>query len=358
MRAALVALVVAACAAPLDTSSAVKHPELPLGPAPGPGAEMRIHLIDVGQGAATLIEFSCGVVLVDTGGEQNGYFDSERHLIDYLDRFFRTHAQLHSTIALLVLTHPHVDHTRSALAVFRRYKVQNVVTDGMILGSGGDQVADLLAAARHARIGDERIHARDVPPAGIHDAIVDPISCADGDPDIRAFWGAVTSRDVAWDHDALDNGNNHSVVMRFRLGQASFLVTGDLEREGIAQVVTKFGAELRAEVWQVGHHGSWNATTKPLLDAIQPKLALIAMGRVERQDTWSAWAYGHPRIEAIELLEAALSGPRRDAIHVLVGTGPHAFVPRDITAPIYATGWDGNVDVTLHADGRVIVHHH
>ena len=346
------------CGAPIDTSSAIHHPELPPGPAAGPNTEMRIHLIDVGQGAATLIEFSCGVVLVDTGGEQNNMFNSEQNLIRYLERFFRIHKNLHSTIALLVLTHPHIDHTRSAMAVFRHFHVQNVVTDGMIVGSGGDQVADLLSAAQHAHIGDERIRARDVPPSGIHDQIVDPISCDDGDPDIRAFWGAVTSKDVDWDHDAIDNANNDSVVMRFRLGRASFLITGDLERAGIAEVVKKFGPELRADVWEVGHHGSWNATTKPLLDAIQPKLALISMGRVERQDTWSAWAYGHPRTEAIELLEPALTGAKREAIQVSVGTGAKSFLSHQVTAPIYATGWDGDVIVTLHADGRERVRIH
>lgn len=353
----VLALVAAACATPREPRSTLPHAALPLGPAPGPAATMRIHLIDVGQGAATLVEFSCGVVLVDTGGEQNDLVDSEQRLIAYLDRFFNTHKRLRSTIALLVLTHPHIDHTRSAMAVFRKFQVQNVVTDGMVVGSGGEQVADLLGAVEHAGIGDARIHAHDVPPAGLHDGVIDPISCPDGDPDIRAFWGAVTSSDVRWDHNGLDNGNNHSVVMRFRLGEASFLITGDLEHDGIAEVVKRFGGELRADVWQVGHHGSWNATSKPLLDAIQPKLALIAMGPVARQATWSAWAYGHPRIEAIELIEPALTGPPRAAIHVSVGTGKHAFVPRDITAPIYATGWDGDVIVTLHADGRASVHY-
>lgn len=331
------------------------HDELPLGPPPGPNAEMRVHLIDVGQGAATLVEFSCGVVLVDTGGEQNGSFDSERKLIAFLDRFFAHRKQLHSTIALLVLTHPHIDHTRSALAVFRRYHVMNVVTDGLMTSSGGEQQADLLAAAEHARIGDERISARDIPAGGLHDRIIDPLSCADGDPDIRAFWGAVESRDVEWDHDSIENANNESVVMRFRLGQASFLIAGDLEQAGIADLVKKFPTELRADVWQVGHHGSWNATTKPLLDAIQPKIALIGMGRVEREETWSAWAYGHPRRESIELLEGALTGPRREPIHVEIGVGAKEFQGHDVTAPIYATGWDGDVKVTLRADGTLRV---
>jgi competence protein ComEC len=321
---------------------------------------MRVHVIDVGQGAATLVEFSCGAVLVDTGGESNNQFDSEQRLIRYLDRFFKIRPHLHGTLALLVLTHPHIDHTRSAMAVFRRYKVLNVVTDGMTTSSGGEQAADLLTAVERTHIGDERVHGRDVPPQGLHDSVIDPISCGDGDPDIRAFWGAVTSHDVGWDSAALDNANNDSVVMRFRLGKASLLITGDLERDGIAELVKRFGAtgELRSDVYEVGHHGSWNATTKPLLDAIQPKLALISMGSPDRQDTWSAWAYGHPRIEAIELLEAALTGPPRAVVHTSIGTGGKQFEKRDITAPIYATGWDGDINMTLYADGRESVKTH
>jgi hypothetical protein len=236
-----------------------------------------------------------------------------------------------------------------------------VVTDGLTTSSGGEQASFLLRATVAAGIGDARISARDVPATGVHDRVIDPISCPDGDPDIRVFWGGVARGDVNWDAAAIDNANNSSVVVRFRLGQASFLITGDLEQDGIGELVRRFGAsgELRADVYEVGHHGSWNATTKALLDAVQPKLALIAMGQVVREDTWSAWAYGHPRIETIELLEAALTGPKREPpLHVSVGMGAKQFQPRDISAPIYATGWDGDVTVTLHADGRAVVRAH
>lgn len=354
----VIAVALAACGATATPPTTSAHPagELPPGPPPSATAKLRIHLIDVGQGAATLVEFSCGVVLVDTGGERNDWFDSETRLIAYLDRFFRTRPHLKSTIALLVLTHPHIDHTRSAMAVFQRYHVQNVVTDSEVTGSGGEEQALLVDAAARAHIGNERVRAADIPSNGLHDRIIDPISCADGDPDIRVFWGGVASSDVSWDAAALANENNESIVIRFALGAASFLITGDLELSGIDDVVRRFGGQLRSQVWQVGHHGSWNATSAPLLDAIRPALALIAMGNIERQDRYSAWAYGHPRAESIELLESALTGPRRDAIHVSIGTGHEQFVPHDVTAPIYATGWDGDVRVTLNAsDGRIFV---
>ena len=81
------------------------------------GPRMRVHLIDVGQGAATLVEFSCAAILIDTGGESNKRHDSTKNLIDYLNAFFESRPDLERTLALLLLTHPHIDHTRGANVV-------------------------------------------------------------------------------------------------------------------------------------------------------------------------------------------------------------------------------------------------
>ena len=53
-----------------------------------PPPVMRIHEIDVGQGAATLIELPCGAMLIDTGGEKSSTFDGPAMLTSYLDAFF------------------------------------------------------------------------------------------------------------------------------------------------------------------------------------------------------------------------------------------------------------------------------
>src|ERR1700722_18926821 len=75
--------------------------------APAWAQSMRLHFIDVGQGASTLIEFPCAAVLVDTGGESNDEFDSTKALTTYLDSFFAQHPAFHNTFASLILTHPH-----------------------------------------------------------------------------------------------------------------------------------------------------------------------------------------------------------------------------------------------------------
>jgi len=51
-----------------------------------------VHFIDVGQGDAELLEFSCAAVLVDTGGETTQEVDGRQNLVEFLDAFFkRTH---------------------------------------------------------------------------------------------------------------------------------------------------------------------------------------------------------------------------------------------------------------------------
>ena len=48
------------------------------------GPVMKVHFIDVGQANATLLEFKCGVVLIDAGAHQ----EHEEAHVEFLRRFF------------------------------------------------------------------------------------------------------------------------------------------------------------------------------------------------------------------------------------------------------------------------------
>src|SRR6185369_7020884 len=118
--------------------------DAPLSTSPGAEAEpaadavtMTAHFIDVGQGAATLFEFPCGCILIDTGGPDPQHVTA---LTNYLDAFFARRADLNGTIKTLFITHPHIDHTRGLPKVVSRYKVLNYVDDGFTNSSGGQQV--------------------------------------------------------------------------------------------------------------------------------------------------------------------------------------------------------------------------
>jgi competence protein ComEC len=320
------------------------------------GPKMRVHLIDIGQGAATLVEFSCAAVLIDTGGEQHKRYDSTEHLVDYLRTFFKSRPDLDDTLALLVLTHPHIDHVRGAGVVLGEFAVQHLVTDGLLTSSGGKQQRSAINTAKAKNIPHQIVTTASMPAGGLTSPIIDPVACPDGDPDIRALWGAIERSSVRWDTKSFENFNNHSVVVRIALGMSSILITGDLEEEGIDALLAKHRGTtaLDTDVYQVGHHGSYNATTKPLLAALSPKLALIACGPHDRRSTWTGWAYGHPRAVTVEMLERVLaSAPPRVPAVVPVAVGAKKFEGWEIKAPIYATGWDSDVIVTMYADGRI-----
>ena len=48
------------------------------------GPVMKAHFIDVGHANATLLEFKCGVVLIDAGADQ----EHEEALVEFLNRCF------------------------------------------------------------------------------------------------------------------------------------------------------------------------------------------------------------------------------------------------------------------------------
>lgn len=340
--------------APQDTLAMALAEEETTGP------RMRVHFINVGQGDATLFEFSCGAVLVDTGGELNNEFTSTDALLDYLDEFFDRRADLNDALDALVLTHPHIDHTRSVREVLEEYPPRNAVTNGQEQGSGRFQQRRLHRAVSEAEatpqtdddIGFEAVTLSEIPTSGLTNAVIDPVNCADGDPTFTVLWGEVLVN-PGWGNAPFNNRNNHSVVLRVDYGQASVLLTGDLEDEAIESMVTRYDNStlLDIDVYQVGHHGSRNGTPEELLDHMTPLMAVISMGPPTREINWTAWQYGHPNKGIIERLENAISTTRSPLV-VQVGLGSRTFEARTITDAIYATGWDDSVVLEADALGN------
>ncbi|MET0794017.1 MAG: MBL fold metallo-hydrolase [Polyangiaceae bacterium] len=328
---------------------------------------MRAHYIDVGQGVATLYEFSCGAILVDTGGEANGVFDSDRALQAYLDGFFLARPDLNRTLDLLVISHPHSDHAHGAklftVDTSDKYTVKNVVTDGLVkepsghfYSGGAEQQALEEWAKAHAKL--ETISTKDVPKGGKTDGVIDPVACADQDPQVKVLWGASEEQPEDWTKGTFEDANNHSVVLRIDFGKASFLTTGDLTAAAVPALIKLHGNShaLDADVWEVSHHGSANATNQAILDAITPEIATMGTGDPLRQTggQFTAFQFGHPRESAVDLIVGSLTDTRPET-HVPVATGQRDFENIDLKAALYATGWDGTVVVTGQANGTYSV---
>jgi competence protein ComEC len=85
--------------------------------------------------------------------------------------------------------------------------------------------------------------------------------------------------------------NNQSVVLRLGCGAASFLFTGDVEREAENELIQADG-KLDAIVLKVPHHGAKGSVYEPFLEAVSPQLAVVSVGRVN--------SYGHPSPVMVE----------------------------------------------------------
>src|SRR5689334_2104015 len=82
---------------------------------------MNAHYINVGQGAAVLLEFPCGAILIDAGAQDDHY---KKNLVDYLTKFFDRRKDLNKTIALLMITHPHIDHNEALKEVADKFRIE------------------------------------------------------------------------------------------------------------------------------------------------------------------------------------------------------------------------------------------
>lgn len=324
----------------------------------GGSAQMRVHLINVGQGCATLIEFPCAAILVDTGGENDSLFHSSDSLKAYLTDFFNRRDDLHHTLQCVYLTHPHIDHTLGVPVILDSpfVVIRNAVTDGLERGSGRAGQIDLRKRAEDAEdtpnladdIGFDPVTTDMIGTAGLTDSIIDPVNCTGTNPVIKLLWGT-SATNPGWGKTAMEQPNNHSLVLRIEYGASSLLITGDLEEAGQKLLVAKYNgtALLDADVYLVGHHGSKNGTTPELLNKIRPQMALIGVADPARHFQWSAWGFGHPNKGILDLLQATVTASRTP-INVQAGLGQHKFVPYTVSKAIYATAWDGNV--VLEAD--------
>jgi len=351
-------------------------PPVPAGAGAGSGKagrqEMRVHFVYVGQGAGAILEFPCGVAVIDTGGEFGSKAsDGGQMFVDYLDRFFAARPALNRTIDVLFTSHPHMDHLYGLSRIFPRvgpprYTVRNIVDNGQTgtTGSLGAQ-SEARAAARAAGAGYSAVELRNqVTATGSTNKVIDPFRCTGVDPVITAFWGS-RNEALRSDTQALvrqyRTPNNHSLVLRVDFGKASFLFPGDLQKEGATDLMAEYAdnqAAFDVDVLQVSHHGADNGTSDALLRFTSPKIAIISMGDRSATGPGSAFDHGHPRISAIRMMQEApaivsQSRPRR--IYWAADKQEAPFRKVAITRAIHATGWEGTLVVTARTDGTYAV---
>lgn len=231
---------------------------------PGPPDGLRVTLLDVGQGDATLVQAPGVTVLVDAGPPDGPILARLAHAgVRRLD--------------LLVVTHAQADHEGGAPAVLDALEVAAVLD-----GRDGRPSPALDAALRRTR-GVRRL----LPDAG---GVVrlGPLA-------LRVLWPA--AEPLA--RHALEDPNERALVLEAELGARRVLLPADAESE----VLTRL--DLRSvDVLKVSHHGSADPGLPAVLARLRPRIAGIEVGRSN--------TYGHPAPATLEALRAVPTVVRTD----------------------------------------------
>lgn len=237
----------------VEVSDPVEQQKLPL-------SKMKVHYIDVGQADATLIEYSQGdeafAVLIDTGDWNS------TEVVSYLQD------QNITDIDIVAVTHPHADHIGQLDKIINTFDVAEVWMNG--------------------ETSDSQVFAQSL--AAIEDNNVDYYEPKVGD----VFDIGPLEVTVLHPQSLAGDTNNNSLAIRLQYGDVSFLFTGDGEEDAESEMLNR-GANLQADILQVGHHGSKTSTTDRFLNAVKPDIAIYSAS-VDNQ-------YGHPHIETINRLE-------------------------------------------------------
>jgi competence protein ComEC len=337
------------------------------------GDVMTVHYINVGQAQSMVLEFPKGAVLIDAGAQP----EMKENVHQFLDKFFDRRKDLNRTLNTVFVTHQHIDHDMALLDVAEHFTILNYIDNGHN-NPKGSGVRQLLMQQYKGELGIkyEAITFNKVTKGnnkkGYTDEFIDAVDADGGgtDPEILVYSGAFAEGQVSDPKE-----NNHSLIIKVIFGKSSFLFTGDLETAGITKVLSWYEGEpkaLKADVLQIGHHGSANATTNDWISAISPKYAVINVGNwtfgLNPDDSTSTkfttYAYGHPNKKAIDILEAHIPGLLDKPIKQHIGikgqdptdyTKTPMFRMATIKHNIYATDWNGNISIKADKNAHYTV---
>ena len=228
---------------------------------------LKVVFADVGQGDMTIITTPSGRTIVVDGGP-----DPERAVqaLDAQMPFWKR------TLSLVVLSHPHSDHVSGLSEILRRYDVERILEFRSKYESADYKAWSRLAESEGAQLLEARPGTRLSFPDGVEVHVLGP-------------------------PDATVNANDASVVVRVVYGNASFLLTGDVFRDGERWLLGA-GHTLDSDVLKVAHHGSDTSSSAPFLSAVSPRAAVISAGQDNR--------FGHPDPEVVERLKELIPDSR------------------------------------------------
>ncbi len=222
-----------------------------------------INFVDVGQGDCTLIRNEGKSILIDSGGSLDDSFDvGKATLLPYLlDRKI-------TKIDYIFISHFDSDHCQGFIYVLENMNVGNI-----IIGKQFETYDNYKKISNIAN--KKKVKIREVEAGTIIKITKDMY--------FQVLW---PSSENKISENAI---NNNSMVCKLVYKNFSMLFTGDIEEIAEKAILEKYKYNLdilNSTVLKVAHHGSKTSSIKELLGVINPKYAVIGVGKDNK--------FGHP----------------------------------------------------------------
>lgn len=256
---------------------------------------LKVHYLDVGQADSILIVQGDHAMLIDAGNN-----DDDDFVAGYLKK------QGIKELEYLIGTHPHEDHIGSL-----DYIIKNFTVDKIFLPKNAKSTTKTYTDVLKA-ISNKGLKATNAVPL---------TSFKLGDADCTIF---------APNSSNYEDLNNYSIVVKIKFGNNSFLFEGDAEALSEMEMVKK-GYDLKADVLKLGHHGSNSSTCANFLAKVQPKYAVISVGKDN--------SYGHPQKKTMDRIKnSAITVYRTDECGTIIAASDGNNITFNVKPGDYKNG--------------------
>ncbi len=225
-----------------------------------------IMMIDIGQGDSIIVHSNNETVLIDTGGKEFTFKNSNNsNTIAYNTTYPLLKSLGIKKIDRLILTHGDNDHLGEAKNLIDLIEVDKVYFN---LGKRNKNELDLI----------EKLESKKIKYTTSYENLTFKVGNF-------KFWQL---------NREYDDENTSSSIYLAEIDGYKILFTGDASCESEKYILTKLDTKI--DILKVGHHGSKTSTSEELLDSLAPQIALISSGRDNK--------FNHPHRQVVDLLRS------------------------------------------------------
>lgn len=215
--------------------------------------QLKVHVIDVGQGDSIFIELPYKKSMLIDAGEAK----EADNIIKYIQELG------YSKLDYIIGTHPHTDHIGGLSKIINTFYVETIYMPKAI--STTKTYEKLLNTILEKNLKVKSAHS------GLIIIEQEKLKIEFLSP-IKSNYKEL---------------NNFSAVLKITYGNQKFLFMGDAEIEVEKEIKT----DVSADVIKVGHHGSKSSSSEEFVNKVNPNYAVISVGKDNK--------YNHPNEEIV-----------------------------------------------------------